>query len=64
MKFKAIMLIFVFLFILCSGSLVIAVIASHFPEPWNYISAIIIPYLWGVIVANVFFHKLVKLLER
>lgn len=64
MKFKVIMLNFVFLFILFSGSLVIGVIAPHFPQPWDYISAIIIPFFWGVIVANVFIYKLAKLLER
>ena len=64
MKFKVIMLNLASLFILFLGSSVIAVIVSHFPPPWNYISAIIISFFWGVIVAKVFFYKLAKLLER
>lgn len=63
MKFKVIMLNIASLFILFSGSLIIGVIASHFPPPWIYISAIIISFFWGVIVAKVFFYKLAKLLE-
>ena len=64
MKFKVIIMILVFLFILLSGCLVFGVIASHFPPPWDDTSAIIIPFFWGVIVANVFIYKLVKLIER